>query len=328
MNNIKETVNTFGYFIENYEKALPARSTIEDIKDFFKTAHFVEKTIEIIEAKQLTDSFLSCLNTFLDSNDRKHYDLQFYKYACDYAILKYFKGRKFDLDIAMRMYTSFLSEERFQTVLQKAIINSCVNDAVLNYTIFNKERLCLSNLTSKLLFVDFKHKIDCGEVDYVKNTIDNMISNENLPLIVEILMFLTENDNDKILGSIIVKNLIFSEMLSDRSPRSRNLYTTLLKNVNKKLLRDVARKNIDFFNALLNLVIFCANSMRNDCSSCRRVWYSSPDGICPEVTFDDVVDVLKSLIELKGEFAEIVVNCFDENIKKSLIWVDIQKICV
>lgn len=328
-NDINEILKTFEYFIDNYEKQLKLKTSVDEIKDHFKAANFIEKTIEKMEEKLLLDKFIVILNTYFKNLNRTlTYDTDFYKYACDKTLEKFIEGRKFDIEIALRMYTSFCNEERFENVLEKIILNSGINEAIHNYIVSNKNQINLKEIQCRIMLDNFVKEINNGKIEeikkYVESTLESYKVNEYLPNFIGILTLenCTQAENT-------VKNILLKELLTrmdSRSYFSKEFWITLLKNTDKDLIVTACKKYKLLLESLLNILVYCGTMMSCTMNNSVREWHGdTKKSICPEVGYEDILIFLKSLTNLDEDISKYT----RDRIKKAktdtnvLIWDDI-----
>lgn len=330
-NYTKEIFNTFVYFIESYETQL--KCTVDDIKEQFKAAFFVEKTIIKMEEKLCVQQFVECFNCWLESDYNKIpvvYEIDLYKIACDKLLSRYFKAEnKNDTDIAIRMYTSLCGEKRFEIVIENVILRSGINESILNYCTLNKDRININMLKSRLLLFNFMR---CNYEDVEKN-IENLIDTchvkNHLSILLEILTSDFENTTCTAIKRSILQILL--NKMEDRTFTTGIFWNALIKNVDKKLLVTTCEAHDEFFKSLFNFLVYCGCMMDYKKINAKRIWFvSKTKTICPEICFTDIFTVINLLLCTKGDIAECTSNRIEEAIEvtKSLFWADIEKLCL
>lgn len=329
INDIKEILNTFMFFVNQYESDLNQKPTVEEIKDDFKAAIFIEKTIRKFEEKNIVSKFINCLNGHMESLKRsKFYEVNFYKFACDNLLLKYFNGRKFDIDIALRMYSSSCDEKRFEFVVEKHILDSGINEAILNHIICNKDAINKSELECRLLLLNLRKEIEKGKLEETKTNLENMFNSykidKYLSLFLGILNLNDLSEEEESLKLMILQILL--NKMDDRSFKSKEFWLTLIQNTNSNLLVQVSVCYKSFLNSLLKFLSYCACLMKYNENI--NQWVGDQDkSICPEITFDNILNIYKSLINVNSQTKEIVKSFINtvKNDTNSLFWDGIEK---
>lgn len=297
----------------------------EDIKNYFKMGHFVEKTIENVQIKGITNQFLSVLNKSYPHTIV--YDVDFYSHACDHLLSKFLKCKSLNpsiLDAAIRMYMTFQSKERLENTLQTLILQtaSCTN--LLEFVIDNKDSIDSKELESRILLSVWSKELKTGDNDTLDNAIQSMLLSyriqTSLPVLVKALA-LHDISNDECKVIRIILDVLVKKM-SERSISMKDFWLTFFKIINKHDIVLSAKNHENFFLELCNFIVYFGSMMNKE-----STWVCDPKiSVCPELSYSDLLEMIKYFrdfsIDLKNHMRHIVEDAkFNTG---SLLWDDVK----
>lgn len=296
----------------------------EDIKDYFKLAIFIEKSMTDFKSKNCAEQFVAILKT----NCLKMYSLEFYCFACDHVLTEFFKQKSLKpnvIDVALRMYTALLPKERLEIMLKEFILTSVSSKTILDYFVANKNMIDGNELEAHIL-LKYLAK-DCE----LQNTLENMLCHyklqSSLPRLIKVLCIKTEEVKEDSVKKHIFDVLL--EKMMDRSILTQNFWSSIFKNVNPRDLAVVCEKNQDFFLQLSKFIIYLGSMMicvQN--ADGGKIWKGDPKlSICPEITFDEMLLLIRSLKNHNDNHKNYLRQVFKDACEKThlLIWEEFER---
>lgn len=296
--NIRSVLRAF----ENFHKLLENDSAFsnvskEDVKDYFKLAIFIEKAIINFQEKDCVDNFFSVLHSYCQAKFCANVNYkEFYGRACDHMLSKFFAEKNFKLsiiDVAIRMYTALLPKERLEFMLTDFILTSVSCTSILNYAVANKNVINGNELQAHILLESWVNQLDREKNSDVLESISNMLSvykiRSSLPLLIKISVIDCNEKQNKI------KQIIFDVLLKrmmDRSVLSKAFWLCIFKDVNRQDLMKLCRLKQEFLLHLSKFIVYLGSMM----TKVENRWYGDENlSICPEITFDEMLALVRSL---------------------------------
>lgn len=333
--DIKQLLDAFDHFVnlielENWLKNV----TVEDIKSSFKLSGFIEESIIRLQAKQCVDLFMDILISWWKAKDRtKVYKVDYFSLASDYLLSKFFTCKFISvntLDIAVRMYTTLYPKERFESFIRTSILNSASIEAMIDYAIVNKDNIDLKELECRFLLRHWSTETECGRKQDVIAVITNMLSNYKIETSLSSLIIILALKNVSS-QEMAIKNLILKELqlrMVDRSILSKHLWLSLFTHVDKKHLGAVCKQFREFLKELYDFIIYISCMMNPDVQNDQTRWISDSNiSICPELTYNDLVSLIKFFCNYNEELKSYTVLRISEAkvSTNSQIWVQLEK---
>ncbi|XP_008192068.1 uncharacterized protein Ufm1 isoform X1 [Tribolium castaneum] len=321
--NIKQILTSFHNISQIYENQQWVRTvTAEDIKQAFKLAHFIEKTVQKFDETNSRAQFFEMLKVWGGKNRVRVYEHEFYAKMCDHLLVKFFKCRALNegvIDIAVRMYTSLFPKQRLQAVLKDLIMTSAAFEAVSQFCVANKTALNLNYLKHELILNEWLRDYESGNKEAVLTLIKESLTSfkvENcLPVLLGILALEVKNSvTDLILQSILEKML-------DRSILSKTFWLTMTKTIDANCLAQVCTNYFEFLESLCNFLIYIGSMMEEKNSE----WLPDPSiSLCPEITYTELQLIFITLCKhshenyVRSRLKEAE-NCTDSKIWNEII---------
>lgn len=280
----------------------------EDIKNYFKMGHFVEKTIESVQAKGITNQFLSVLNKIYPHTDV--YDLDFYTHACDHLLSKFLKCRNLNpniLDAAIRMYMTFQPRERLENTLQTLVLQTVSCRNLLDFVIENRGSIDSKELESRILLSTWSKELKNGTLE---STMQSMLSSyriqTSLPVFIKALA-LNDVSGDECKVITIMLNVLVKKM-SERSILTKDFWLTFFKTVNKQDVVLSANNHEDFLKELCDFIVYFGSMMNKEFTwVCDR-----KISVCPELSYFDLSEMIKSLCDCSADLKNLMRNVVEK----------------
>ena len=305
-------------FVSIYERDMWFKKvTVEDIKNCFKIAAFVEKTMEKMSSLNCVDLFVESLTKYWENNGRSNnYQVDFFKRCSDRLLEKFLTTKIISLnnaDIALRIYTSMLPRERLTALLSDLIITSKSHDAILEFLLQNRD-VCAGEIEARLTLNDWTNFLTAGKKQIVQETVSHMMSafqvGTSLPTLIKILSLPDVNCNEMTTINVILDTLTVH--MQDRSALSKKFWSTLFKETKLDDVIGTCGKHERFLEDLLNFVIYICSMM--DCITNDAGNWSGDvtASICPEINYADVIRILNGLTHMNCNVRELVRQKIDE----------------
>lgn len=328
-NEITQLLQTFAYFIAKYEAD---KLSDEDVKKSFEAAVFIEKSVKILDSKLLFSEFMLCFNLWWKSKNKTLiYSEEFFRYACDNLLLKYLRQKENDLDIILKLYTSTCSKERFQNVVEKAILKTASSKPILKYTVAYKNIIDKHELHCRIILTEWTLDVQRDNSEQVKKSITDKfepyVVDKQLPILITILCLDELKSEELAIKTMILNELLFK--MEDRSVLSNEFWLTLTKKIGRQMLLKLCQESTEFCTALLNFLIYCGGMMDYELGETSRLWSACDMSICPGITYDDITSIISLLTDSDTKLLEYIKNRIEETKSNSqtYIWSDIMKIC-
>lgn len=332
--NIRTVLKTFENFHRLMENSTAfSKISKEDVKDYFKLAIFIEKATMNFKTKNCAENFISVLKSCNQGLfPVMVYNIDFYSHACDHVLFKFFTQKSLKpalVDVAVRMYTALLPKERLDNMLTDFILKSASCSSILDYTVSNKNVIDKNQLHAHSTLHTWTKQLDVGKGSEVQERITNMLSaykiRSSLPLLIKILAIdnISEKENKirKIILDMVLKKMI------DRSILSKAFWLSLFKDIDKKDIAKVSALNQEFLLNLSRFIVYLGSMMvKSD-----NVWCGDPNlSICPEITFDEMLVLIRSLKDYSEPLKAYLNRIFrDANSNTGLpIWEEFEKLYI
>lgn len=297
----------------------------EDIKNYFKMGHFVEKTIENVQIKGITNQFLSVLNKSYPHTIA--YDVDFYSHACDHLLSKFLKCKNLNpsiLDAALRMYMTFQPKERLENTLQTSILQTTSCRNVLDFVIDNKDSIDSKELESRILLSMWSTELKNGITDTVENSLQSMLLSyriqNSLPVLVKALALHDVSNDERKVIRIILDVLV--KKMSERSISTKDFWLTLFKIVNKQDIVLSAKNHEEFLLELCNFIVYFGSTMNKEFT-----WICDTKiSVCPELSYSDLLEMINYLCDFSTNFKnhmQLIIEDAKFN-TGSLLWDDVK----
>lgn len=318
--NITQLLTSFDTFVkilEDPEWILTAN--IEDIKTTFKLGTFIEKTTAHFKSKSTMDKFLSVLTEWwLTKNRSKQYSVQFYSVACDELLSTFFRCPDITektLDVAVRIYTSLFPKKRFEVVLTKLFLDTGNLEAIMDYLKTDSTNYLEYYLKLQM----WNNLLQIGEENLVIDEIKDILAPYNvdqyLYILIGILSLTDISDNEKLIQKIILQHLL--KKMLERSILTKQLWFSLIKNINKTSIGLVCLNSKEFFKSFLNFIVYIGGMM----IPVDNRWESDPDiSFYPEITYENIFCHLQNLIKLDKLKGDVVDRLIEARDNTTNIW--------
>lgn len=332
--DIRSVLKAFEHFHSLHESDDACKDvTKEGIKDFFKLAIFIEKAVSDFQMKNCAEKFLSVLNWYEEDSLRTRvYSIDFYSRACDHVLSKFFKQNSLKpdiIDVAVRMYAALLPKERLECMLTDFIVKSVSCKVVLDYAVSNQSIIDKNELQSHVLLNTWANQLEIGKTSEVQESIQNMLTvykmQSSLPLLIKILVkdHTTTNENEikRIILDVLLKKMM------DRSILSKTFWLSVFKDVNKLDLGKLCEMHQEFLLQLSRFVVYLGSMMVKS----ENVWKGDPKlSICPEITYDEMVMLLRDLKNYSEAHKKYLYRMFKEASANTHlpIWEEFEKHCI
>lgn len=333
MNEIEEVFNAFEYYVISYE-TLSSENKIELIKSAFESANFVEKTVKQFENQStlILDQFMACFITFLRSKNRTvNYSLDFLKSASDNLLLKYLYY-KTNIENAIKIYVSLYEKERFEKVVEKALLRNVLYEPIAQYLIVNKDSVDLIELKSRLLLLKWVHDYETGKKERVINALSKTLTSYSVEVeLIYLLKILAMKDltslQENTIQSQILEEIVLK--MEDRSILSKDFWLTIIKKIELRLVIEICAMFEQFLDKFICFLIYCICMMDRQIMNEKRIWLPNVKSICPEITFENISCILSQLVNFNSQISSYVQSRTEQckRFSDPFIWNDIIENC-
>ncbi|KAF5285186.1 hypothetical protein FQA39_LY16736 [Lamprigera yunnana] len=294
--NLKEILSAIEMYIDIYESDTWLNSvTVEDIKGHFKLSKFVEDTVTSAKSKNCVNHLMKIL-ILCNSNKRKNlYDVEFFLKACDHLLEKFLlKDIPIqNLDVAIRMFTSMFSQQRLESSLFNTVLMSSSVDKLINYTIASEGELANALLDAPLLLRNAVEECNNGRKTKSEAVLTVLLTDE-------------VSEEEKWFTDFALKQL-YTKM-DDRSILSKHFWLALF-NVDKMYLCKICVKRKNFFQKLIDFIIYIGCMMNREIHNSKVVWVGdSSTSICPDMSYSSIIGVAKVLSNYDVRLKECIEN--------------------
>lgn len=336
MNEIEEVFNAFEYYITSYETlSSDFSNNAVLVKSAFESANFVEKTLKQFENQSslILSQFMTCFNTFLRSKNRTlNYSIDFFKFAADNLLLKhlYYKAH---VEYAIKIYVSLYEKERFEKVVEKALLRNVLYEPISQYLIINKDSVDLIELQSRLLLLKWVHDYETGKKEHMINAVSKMVTSYTVEIeLIYLLKILAMKDFTLASQENIIQSQILEEILlkmEDRSILSKDFWLTIIKKIKPQLIIEICAIFEQFLDKFICFLIYCICMMDRKIVNGKRIWLPNVKSICPEITFENISYILSQLVNFNSQISSYIQSRIEQckRFSDPFIWNDIAKNC-
>lgn len=270
------------YFAKNCE--------IEDIKRSFKLALHVEQCCATLKAKIPVEKLVHCL---------KIANFDIYENACDSLLRVFFETSNVKantVDIALRIYTSLVDEDRLQVVFKQLILKSFSVKALLSFTIENKEYLNINELQHSLILCKVTQAVHSNNSNFIS---DAFLNNSCIKSELPGLMCAVINEN----ADANIQEIVADKLCKKATDAPLLFWPVVVKNVSAICVLQFCLLRKEFLSLFLDFCVSCLSinfslKLVND----RKVWFS--DSL--DLSYDELVAFLVNL-------------CKNDEIKKAIL---------
>ncbi|XP_050506529.1 uncharacterized protein LOC114336806 isoform X1 [Diabrotica virgifera virgifera] len=274
---------------------------IEDIKTAFKLGNYIEKTTHHFKSNDLWNNFSATLISWWKTKNRtKVYCDSVYSFACDELLIRFFRCSNIShntLDIAVTIYTSLLPKTRFESLLERLILDAGNLEAVTDYLNSTTNDGNAKHLEYQLKLRYWDMLLQLGQESALKEQIKDMLLPYNVETFLYILIGILSLDElsetEKQVQNIILNDII--NKMFDRSLLGKQFWLTLFKKIDKTCTYTVCKNFNTFLSNFLNFIIYVGSMMKK----VGNFWKSDPN-ICfyPEIEYADILAHIINLNEI------------------------------
>lgn len=328
--NILHVINNFNLFLNTIEnKQWTRKATPEIIKNSFKLASFVEKVVNDLNSKGVTNEFLEVFKSWQEQNENRNmmYQMDTFQYASDYMLDILLCNRAATIesaDIALRIYTSFYPVERLHKFLKNKILQQSSCNALLQVVI-DSSNDC-KEIEARMMLKEWERLINEGNIQCVKQSIQEMFTNyrlsKSLHTILKMLSVVPEIDSKfKDIKSFIMEKL--QEKLLDQN---KEFWNCIFKEVDIVILSEACLHNRIIIDLLFKFIEYIGSMMNPIYVNSEKMWIANKQfSLCPDITYDDLFKIIKTLHGLNSEIRDLITNKIKDagSNSSSKIWDDI-----
>lgn len=301
ISNVTQILMSFDKFVsvvENPEWIKSAKA--EDIKNGFKLASFVEKSLTNFRSKNLVSTFFNVLNQWWKTKKyrTKIYNEDYFQFACDRLLAKFFQYEdtsEASLEIAIRIYTSIFPKRRLKNVLSDLILKSNSHESITDFTKANiTDNNELKMLEYSLIIDNWSNVLQIGREIDVRKSVEEKLSfykiESSLHILIGILSLNTAVDSEKNIQNIVLENLL--QKMLDRSLLSNSFWLTMFKKVELFYICRACINFNDFLVSLFNFIVYIGSMMKYE----DGLWQSDENvSLCPQITYQEILGFIRSI---------------------------------
>ncbi|KAL0102975.1 hypothetical protein PUN28_018346 [Cardiocondyla obscurior] len=252
--DIFKTIDTFIALLQS--PTVSEEMTVENATQAFNCAHFVERTVEKLQAEDNELPFEKCLSRklerklFLQNRNVACSDLE---KACDKLLECYLKDSRIPIEVLdeyLKLYAQNIGQDRLTIFLNETISNSIATNMIIES--LEELGVPLSYMENEALIISWQIAIANGERDDVIECINKMLNDGYIPRLVH----LTVESHDDTIKNLVVQN--FTPKLNDYDPE---ICVALIEKTEKKALLKLLQESIQFYVDFVDAVFYFGRNM-------------------------------------------------------------------
>lgn len=325
--DIEDVFIKFDYFLNIYERDYKT-VTAEEILSIFKCSLFIENSAKKFNDIDLLNKFLEAFHLWHEKKNKfKVYESNLFIFACDYSLEKLFKSKISinSLDIAIRIYSSMHSQERFQGFLEKYLKTQLSFKAIKNFVLANNET---DTFACKIILTVWTEYYNMNLLTDLENLIEYSLTDYRLNhIILKHITILNLNTTNK--SEEAVKKLILEQLETHMKVRNKlmeNFWMIIFFEINPIILSNVCNYYSSFLDLLFKFIIYVGSMMNLVCVNDKYKWVNNNQHVtfCPKITYANLISFNKSILIHDNviEFAHNTIKNMRNNVECK-IWKDI-----
>lgn len=309
--DLEAVFTKFDQFIDIIEQQFKILSA-EEMLDVFKCCFFIEKTTSNLKEKCCLEKFLEAFQLRRKKrNQFKFYDVKIFLLASDYCLKKIMKTKMSakNADLAVRIYSSVQSSERFQGFLEKYINDELSYKTLYNFSLMIED---VNLFSCRIILALWSDIYAIGLVDQLKEAIDYKLTDYKLHKIVKVHVTILSLESEK-LSELTIQGFLLNKLENHMKIRNKlieNFWMILIFNIDPERLCKVFLKHPSTLELMMMFVIYTGSMMHYNKQKSK--WFPNMNTFCPKLTYKNLVDFLKSIL-----IDKVIIDYVHNSIKKA-----------